>query len=83
MDQTGVCEMFKDVIENMTKKDFRCVVARWLDSLSEEDCKMVLDAIQEHGSYVTFKACRNYGFQGGETAFNKHARGVCPCSSTR
>lgn len=75
--------MFKDVIENMTKKDFRCVVARWLDSLNDEDQKMVLNSIEEHGPWITFKACRNYGFQGGETAFSKHARGVCPCSNMK
>jgi len=75
--------MFKDVLEATAKKDFRCVVARWLDSLTDNDQQMIAVAFNEHGIYVTFKACRNYGYQGSESAFYRHGKGECPCSSMR
>ena len=75
--------MFKEILEAHTKKDFRCVVARWLDSLDEKDQLMVNTAIGEHGIYVTFKACRNYGYDGSESAFYRHGKGDCPCSNMK
>lgn len=75
--------MFEEVLDAHTRKNFQCVVARWIDVLSESDQKMVNDALEKHGFYVTFKACRNYGYQGSESAFYRHAKGQCPCSNTR
>lgn len=75
--------MFKDVLETVMKKDFRCVVARWLDSLTDNDQQMIAVAFNEHGIYVTYKACRNYGYQGSESAFYRHGKGECPCSNMR
>lgn len=75
--------MFKDVLEATTKKDFRCVVARWMDALDQKEQAMIHDAIEQYGIYVAFKACRNYGYQGSESAFYRHGKGDCPCSSMK
>lgn len=74
--------MFEDVLKQQ-KKDFRCVVARWIDSLSDDDQKMVGEAMQKHGAFVTWKACKNYGYGGSESAFYRHAKGQCPCSNIK
>lgn len=75
--------MFEDVLKQQMTKDFRCVVARWIDVLSEDDQKMVADAMEKHGVFVTYKACRNYGYSGSESAFYRHARRDCPCSNMK
>lgn len=75
--------MFEEVLNLHKRKDFRCVVARWIDSLTDQDQQMVNVAFVEHGFYVTYKACRNYGYQGSESAFYRHAKGQCPCSNTK
>lgn len=75
--------MFEDVLRREQLKDFRCVVARWLDQLDLEDQKMVEHSIKSNGIGVTFRACRNYGYLGSESAFYRHGRGQCPCSIMR
>lgn len=75
--------MFEEVLTKTAGKDFRCVVARWIDSLEPEDQVMVNKAIVEAGFYVTWKACRNYGYPGSESAFYRHVKGNCPCLNTK
>lgn len=75
--------MFEDILKQQMTKDFRCVVARWLDQLDLKDEQMVEHSIKSNGIGVTFRACRNYGYQGSESAFYRHAKGECPCSIIR
>lgn len=73
--------MFNKVLMEELPKDFRCIVARWLDALSIEDQSMIHDAIEKHGVFVTWKACKNYSYSGSESAFYRHWKGACPCSA--
>lgn len=75
--------MFEKVLSQEVKKDFRCVVARWLDTLTDEDQQMVVKAIEDHGVFVTWKASKNYSYTGSESAYYRHWKGTCPCSMSK
>ena len=74
-------KMFSRALEQQLTSDFRCIVARWLDGLTVEDQQMVQEAIEKHGVFVTWKACKNYSYGGSESAFYRHWKGDCPCST--
>jgi hypothetical protein len=72
--------MFNDSLKQITKKDFRCVVSRWLDNLDVEDQHMVAKALEEHPLFTVYRACLNYGYNGSQSAFYRHGKGLCQCS---
>jgi hypothetical protein len=73
--------MFEDSLNKTIKSDMRCIVGRWLDTLEPSDLKMVHDAVEQHTIHTTFRAAKNYTFQGGQAAWYKHWNRYCPCST--
>lgn len=71
--------MFNESLNHVLKKDLRCVVARWLDSLDVEDQQLVAKALDEQPMFTVYRACNNYGYQGSQSAFYRHGKGLCQC----
>lgn len=72
--------MFEDALKKTLKTDMRCIVGRWLSTLDEKEVELVNKAIEEHTINTTYRAARNYTYQGGTAAWYKHWNRMCLCS---
>jgi hypothetical protein len=73
--------MFEDSLNEMVKNDMRCIVGRWLDTLEPEENKLVHSAVSEHSVHTTFRAAKNYTYQGSQAMWYKHWNRLCVCST--
>ena len=72
--------MFKDSLDETLKVDMRCIVGRWLDTLTPAEHDQVHSAVRHHTVHTTFRAAKNYTYQGGQAAWYKHWNRLCLCS---
>lgn len=72
--------MFEDALNETVKADMRCIVGRWLSTLTDDEVKLVHNAVTEHSIHTTFRAAKNYTYQGGQAAWYKHWNRLCVCS---